>query len=101
MKDWDYSELSKAAKAAGGPEEYVKSLKESSRQQGRNEMLPWIVVASLFTAGFIKIKNELKTRKENKNKEIETELIEGIKEYDIKNTSEEGGEENEQEISEC
>ena len=108
MNDWNYAELSKSAKDAGGPEKFVELLEQSSRQQGRKEMLPWIAVislgASLFTVGLMKINNDLKTRKESKKKEIkkiETKLIEEIEEYDSKNTSEEGGVDDEREISEC
>lgn len=106
MEKWNYAELSKAAKAVGGPEKYVELIEKESRKAGRNEMLPWIgitaVGASLLTAGTIKIINIFKARKYKKNEEIEEikkELIEQIKEYDAKNTSEEGVDD-EQEISE-
>lgn len=103
MEKWNYAELSKAAKAVGGPEKYVELIEKESRKAGRNEMLPWIgitaVGASLLTAGTIKIINIFKARKYKKNEEIKKELIEEIKEYDAKNTSEEGVDD-EQEISE-
>lgn len=102
MEKWNYAELSKAAKAVGGPEKYIELLEKESRQQGRNEMLPWFgvaaVSASLLTVGTIKIVNMFKARKDKKSEEIEEikkELIEGIKEYDAKNTPEEGGAEDE------
>ena len=105
MEKWNYAELSKVAKAVGGPEKYVELIEKESRKDGRNEMLPWIGVAavgaSLLTAGTIKIINKFKARKDKKNEEIEEikkELIEGIKEHDAKNTSKEGVDD-EQEIS--
>ena len=39
---WNYAELSKAAKAAGGPELYALMLKEGGRLLGHAEMYPWI-----------------------------------------------------------
>lgn len=34
-KNWDYAELSKAAKAAGGPEKYVVMLELASKKAGK------------------------------------------------------------------
>lgn len=102
MESWNYAELSKAAKAVGGPEKYIELLEQASRQKGKKEMLPWlgfaVVAASLFTAGTIKRINILKIHK-GKNKEtiekIKRELIDGIKENDaINNEIKGGGEEN-------
>lgn len=105
MKKWNYAELSKAVKEAGGPEAYIDFLEKVNRQKGRSEMLPWIVVsalgASLVTAGTAKIVNVIKSRKQLKENEIEavkSELIEKINEYDSKHI-EEGGEDNGCEIS--
>lgn len=39
---WNYAELSKAAKAAGGPELYAVMLKEGGRLLGHTEMYPWL-----------------------------------------------------------
>ena len=100
-QNWDYAELSKAAKAAGGPEKYVEMLERASKEAGKMEMLPWVGVAavgaSLLTAGTIKIVDYFKSRKTN-NLEIEIakeELIKGIKEYDAAHPDEEGGNEDE------
>ena len=38
-QNWDYAELSKAAKAAGGPEKYVEMLELASKEAG-NTVLP-------------------------------------------------------------
>ena len=46
-KNWDYAELSKAAKAAGGPEKYVEMLERASKEAGKMEMLPWVGVAAV------------------------------------------------------
>ena len=37
--NWDYAELSKAAKAAGGPEKYVELLERTSRNAGKMDMI--------------------------------------------------------------
>lgn len=34
-QNWDYAELSKAAKAAGGPEKYVELLENASKDAGK------------------------------------------------------------------
>lgn len=39
--------MSKAAKAAGGPEKYVEMLECASRDAGKMEMLPWVGVAAV------------------------------------------------------
>lgn len=101
--NWDYAELSKAAKAAGGPEKYVEMLEVASKDAGKMEMLPWVGVAavgaSLLTAGAIKVIDYFKTRKEKNQQEIEMtkqEIIDGIKEYDASHEiSEEGDNTNE------
>lgn len=89
-KTWNYAEMSKAAKKAGGPEEYVKILEHASRDEGKLEMLPWIGVASLFsallTAMGIKGINYFKSRKQRTQVQLEEakqEIIAGIKTYDV------------------
>lgn len=88
-QNWDYAELSKAAKAAGGPEKYVDMLEQVSRNAGKMEMLPWVGVAaagaSLLTVAAIKIVDYFKSKKRQNQEEIEKakqEIIEGIKAYD-------------------
>ena len=75
MKKWDYAELSKAAKAIGGPEKYIELLEESSKQEGRMEMIPWVGVAAigawLLTIGTIKIINIFELCKEKHKGKIE------------------------------
>ena len=88
-QNWDYAELSKAAKVAGGPEKYVDMLEQASKDAGKMEMLPWIgavaVGASLLTAATIKVVGYFKSTKKKNEVEIEKtkeEIITGIKEYD-------------------
>lgn len=97
-----YAELSKAAKAAGGPEKYVEMLELVSKEAGKMEMLPWLGVAavgaSLLTAATIKVVDYFKSRKKNNETEIEkakAEIINGIKEYDAAHPDEKGGSEDE------
>lgn len=88
-QNWDYAELSKAAKAAGGPEKYVDMLEQESKDAGKMEMLPWLGVAavgaSLLTAATIKVVDYFKSKKKKNEAEIEKakeEIINGIKDYD-------------------
>lgn len=88
-QNWDYVELSKAAKAAGGPEKYVEMLERTSRDAGKMDMLPWVGVAaigaSLLTAATIKVVDYFKSKKQQNQKELEAakqEIIAGIKAYD-------------------
>ena len=88
-QNWDYAELSKAAKAAGGPEKYVEMLERASRDAGKMDMLPWVGVAaigaSLLTAATIKVVDYFKSKKQQNQKELEAakqEIIVGIKAYD-------------------
>ena len=97
-QNWDYAELSKAAKAAGGPEKYVEMLELTSKDAGKMEMLPWIgaaaVGASLVTAAAIKVVDYFKAKKKKNEMEIakaKEEIINGIKEYDAMHPDEEGG----------
>lgn len=88
-KKWDYAELSKAAKMAGGPEKYVEELVSKSKEVGKMAMLPWIGVAvvgtSLFTAATIKLVDYFKEKRAQDQQVIDTakqEIIKGIKAYD-------------------
>lgn len=86
---WDYAELSKAAKVAGGPEKYVEMLESASKDAGKMEMLPWIGVtavgASLLTAATIKVVDCFKSKRAQNQEAIEIakqEIVAGIKAYD-------------------
>ena len=88
-QNWDYAELSKVAKAAGGPEKYVELLEKASKDAGKMEMLPWLGVAavgaSLLTAATIKVVDYFKSKKKKNEAKIEKakkEIINGIKDYD-------------------
>ena len=95
-QNWDYAELSKAAKLAGGPEKYIDMLEQASRNAGKMEMLPWVGVAaagaSLLTVTTIKIIDYFKSKKWQNQGEIEKakqEIIEGIKAYDAEHDTSE------------
>ena len=93
-QDWDYAELSKAAKVAGGPEKYVEMLERASRDAGKMEMLPWVGVAavgaSLLTVTAVKVMDFFKSKKRQNQEDIEAakqEIISGIKAYDAEHES--------------
>ena len=93
-QNWDYAELSKAAKAAGGPEKYVEMLECASRDAGKMEMLPCVGVAavgaSLLTVAAVKVVDFFKSKKRQNQEDIEAakqEIIAGIKAYDAEHES--------------
>ena len=82
---WNYAELSRAAKEAGGPEKFVDMLIESSKAKGRAEMAPFIGLAVIGGIGLDKIIRYFKEKRSKSQKAIEEareEIIKGIKEYD-------------------
>lgn len=86
---WDYAELSKAAKAAGGPEKLVEMIEAGGREKGRSSMWPWVGLAatgaSFLTAAVIKLVDHFKKKKAISQAAVEAakaELIQGIKDYD-------------------
>lgn len=88
VKKWDYAELSKAAKAAGGPEKYLNILEEMSKNAGKREIYPWIGIAaicsSVATMITIKAVEQFKVTRKQSQEEIniaKRELIKGIEEY--------------------
>lgn len=86
--EWDYAQLSRAAKAAGGPE----ALTELLVQSGKNQMVPWIALMGLsclgLGIGLAKIVELFKSRKEISDRAVEQakkKIINGINEYDAMN----------------
>lgn len=86
---WDYAELSKAAKEAGGPEKLMDTLIESGKDSGHKEMLPVVAIAlgigALGYAGISKLVKYFKKKKKISPEAVEeakAELIRGIEEYD-------------------
>lgn len=82
---WDYAELSKMAKANGGPEKFVDLLIKS----GKRKMFPFIGVAAVLGVTVTLVSQKaykyLSDKKAESNTEIELdkqELIQGIKDYD-------------------
>lgn len=101
MKTWDYANLSKLAKANGGPEELIDKLVNS----GKIQMLPWIGVAFGCGIAVTKLVQHFKRLKAKSVTELEAakhEVIQGIKDYDAAQIEEtenklahaEGGNEN-------
>lgn len=94
---WDYAELSKLAKEAGGPERFVEALSEASKAEGRAEMEPWIVAALAggtglgvgLCIGVTKAINYFKKKRKESRDAVEAakeKLISEIKEYDATHT---------------
>ena len=86
---WDYAELSKAAKNAGGPEKLMDMLVESGKDAGHKEMLPLVGIAlgigALGYAGIQKLIKFFKKKEEISPEAVASareELIQGIKDYD-------------------
>ena len=86
---WDYAVLSKAAKAAGGPEKLVETIEAAAKAQGRSEMAPLIGLAAIaatgITIGVTKLVNHFKKKKAVSQEALDqakAELIQGIKDYD-------------------
>lgn len=86
---WDYAELSKAAKEAGGPEQLMDVLIESGKDAGYKEMFPVVVIAlgigALGYAGIRKLIGFFNRKKRISPEAVEAakaELIKGIEEYD-------------------
>lgn len=93
---WNYAELSKLAKVAGGPEQLMTQVKTASeavgRMQGRMEMIPLVFVSMGLGAALKSLYDYYKEKKETSQEEAdkaEKELIKGIKEYDLLHSSQE------------
>ena len=94
---WDYAELSKAAKEAGGPEQLMDVLVESGKDAGHKEMIPVVGIAlglgALGYAGISKLVSFFKKKGKKSPEEVEAarkELIQGIREYDEAHPEEQG-----------
>lgn len=82
---WNYAELSRMAKEAGGPEKLVEDLIESGKTSGKVEMLPWVGLAAAAGFGLSKLIDHLTAKiKESQaaGEAAKAEIIQGIKEYD-------------------
>lgn len=93
---WDYSELSKAAKVAGGPEKLMNQLIAYGKDTGHKEMLPLVgvalVIGALGYAGITKLIEYFKMKRMVSLEAVEeakAELIKGIEAYDAAHTEEE------------
>ena len=95
---WNYAELSKMAKEAGGPE----ALLELIEQSGKNKMIPVVIVVGLLGGvagvGIEKLRAWFRKKKNidaQLVKAAKQEIIDGIKEYDM----EHGDSDNSQEMA--
>ena len=83
-KNWDYAELSKSAKAAGGPEKYVEIIEKAGKAEGKVEMIPVVIGAVALTAVTMKAIEYFKAKRKQSQAELEQakqELIDGINQY--------------------
>ncbi len=90
MKDWDYALLTKSAKEAGGPEMFLKILKEDAKEDGVNQGRKEGVIATgalglLAYLGY-KVYRKFFGKKKTYPKEVvekaEQELLQGMKDCD-------------------
>lgn len=81
--NWDYAELSHAAKEAGGPEKLVDTIIDMAKKSGRKEMIPVVAVSSVLSvvAGIL-IGKKSQIKKEQELEKLKEELIDGINDYD-------------------
>lgn len=86
---WNYAELSKLAKDAGGPEKLLETIELSSVSKGRKQMIPFIGLAAVGGSAIAflisKIVNHHKEsmqRDQVKIEQAKQEIITGIEEYD-------------------
>lgn len=93
---WDYADMSKQASAAGGPQAFVDKIEEGGRQKGRDEMKPYIWIASataaVITAVAAKTISYFKSKKvavQTESENAKAEIIKGIEDYDNTHQSDE------------
>ena len=90
MKPWDYAELSRMAKEAGGPAAFIKMIKDAAKEAGVHLGR---IQGSIFTIGLLALLagiykllkiffGKKETIPEQEVKEAEKNLINGINEYD-------------------
>lgn len=86
---WDYSELSKQAKQAGGPQALTDKIEECGRQKGRDEMKPVVIIASFISliSGAVapKVYYYFKGKKamaQIESEKAKEELVQRLEEYD-------------------
>ncbi len=94
MDNWDYAVLAKQAKEAGGPEAFLEFIKDSARDdgvsqgisQGRKEGAIATGIIGLMVCLGYKVCRKFLKKEEKYPKEAvkiaETELINGIRDYD-------------------
>ena len=100
MANWDYAEMSKMAKKAGGVQKYINLLIESGRQQGRREMIPFVVIAGCVGGGihymYCKAKQFFFDEKQISSEEVrqaEVKIVQELENNDIASESDENDQE--------
>ncbi len=85
---WDYAELSRMAKEAGGPELLLETVKAGARSQGRIEGagIGALAVAALFAGGAFLYGRYRKSRSAAETAALE--LVDEINAYDTANEDE-------------
>lgn len=96
---WDYAELSKAAKEAGGPEQFVDGLADVSKAEGRAEMKLLIGYAIGFGIGvgigISRLTSYIKMKRAEAQAVVEAakeKLVKEIEEYDAVHSDDEENE---------
>jgi hypothetical protein len=82
---WNYAELSKAAKEAGGPEAFVDALAKASREQGRLDMIAFAGGVGVVV-GICKLIKWFKTKQDEAQEMVDkakTQLALEIEKYDL------------------
>lgn len=94
-RNWDYAELSKAAKSIGGPEKFVEMLENTSRRKGKLEMIPWLGVAAaggfainIIISGLVKHFKEVKKQNDEDIEVAKRGIISSIDDCDSDQKSE-------------
>lgn len=77
---WNYSELSRIAKLAGGPEKLIEQIRHAGETRGALKMLPAVVVAAAI--GLVPYLVSKYKESQEAGRKAEEELIQGIKDYD-------------------
>ena len=83
-QNWDYANLLKDAKVAGGPEKLVEIIEKAGEKNGMMKMVPAVIGAVAVTAITMKAIEYFKAKRKQSQAELEQakqELIDGINQY--------------------
>lgn len=85
---WNYAKLSQIAKAQGGPEQLIKTIKANGKYQGRLEMIPFILIGTIggfYARDFYK---SSRNKTEERIRKAGRALVEGINKFDASHEGE-------------